>query len=112
MRDAELFSLTMGCVQHAKYSQCHRAPNCSAAWGAHYDTIPCSSDLHCAAFGAPRGCALKDSSTVFPEKREIPARVVQAGTCANHSARCGEAGGERVCVVPDGNEPGPLCGWF
>ena len=71
MRDAELFSLTMGCVQHAKYSQCHRAPNCSAAWGAHYDTIPCSSDLHCAAFGTPRGCALKDSSTVFPEKREM-----------------------------------------
>ena len=88
MRDAELFSLTMGCVQHAKYSQCHRAPNCSVAWGAHYDTIPCGSDLHCAAFGTPRGCALKDSSTVFPEKREIPARVVRAGTCANHSARC------------------------
>ena len=43
MRDAELFSLTMGCVQHAKYSQCHRAPNCSVAWGAHYDT---NGELH------------------------------------------------------------------
>ena len=37
MRDAELFSLSVGCTQRPHYTRCHRAgaSGCST-WGAHY----------------------------------------------------------------------------
>ena len=88
MRDAELFSLSMGCVQKPKYAQCHWAANCSAAWGAHYQTIPCGSDAECRAFGTCGG---------------VLSECVEVGAVG---------GSERVCVVGNGSEPGPLCGWF
>ena len=89
LRDAELFSLSVGCTQQPHYTQCHRGPNCSAAWGRHYNTIPCKADGHCEALG----------------------------TCAGVVARCVDvpstgADTERVCAVINGTEQGPVCGWF
>jgi hypothetical protein len=91
MRDAELFSLAFGCVQRPLYTQCAKpgAPSCAAAWGTGYATIPCATDAYC------RGL----------------------GTCGGHEAVCRApqglvAGGERVCTVFDGAEPGPVCGRF
>jgi hypothetical protein len=90
MRDAELFSLSMGCTQTALYTQCARkGSTCSAFWGSHYNTIPCTSDVYCEAWGTCGGVTAK---------------------CAEISSASGV--GERVCVVPSGSEPGPLCGWF
>jgi hypothetical protein len=91
MRDAELFSLSMGCVQRARYPNCWRAAAAGgcAFWGGGYDTIPCSSDEDCRQFG----------------------------TCGNVLPRCStkfsnESRGERVCATESGSEQGPLCGWF
>ena len=88
MRDAELFSLSMGCVQRARYPNCWRAPGCEF-WGAGYRTIPCWTDEECRQFG----------------------------TCSNVLPRCSikfgnQSHGERVCATESGGEQGPLCGWF
>ena len=88
MRDAELFSLSLRCVQSPHYAQCHRpSQTCAAAWGAHYSEIPCATDAACKVYG----------------------------TCGKVGAVCGkgaEKEEERVCTTPSGPEPGPLCGWF
>ena len=89
LRDAELFSLSVGCTQQPHYTQCRGRDNNCSNWGVHYQTIPCGSDAYCRTFG----------------------------TCANVLSRCVEsssAGGvsEHVCVVTNGTEPGPVCGWF
>ena len=94
MRDAELFSLSFACTQRPHYTFClwrhapaGRATDC-AAFGPHYKTIPCSSDSECRGYG----------------------------TCGGVEARCTNstptAAAERVCVVVDGPEKGPLCGWY
>jgi hypothetical protein len=90
MRDAELFSLSVGCTQRPHSTQCHRAgaSGCST-WGAHYATIPCETDAQCRAFGTCGG--------VLPRCAEVPSAV---------------GVGERVCVITGGGEPGPICGWF
>ena len=84
IRDAELFSLSLGCTQRPHWTQCQwRAASC-AALGAHYHTIPCSSDEQCSGLGS----------------------------CGNVFASCANASGERVCLVESGGEPGALCGWY
>lgn len=101
MRDAELFSISMGCVQTPKYSQCHRAgsTSCAAAWGPRYSTVPCVSDVECKAYGTCGGVA-----AVCARHRNGHEGQHETGT-ANFSSG-------RVCIVQSGSEPGPLCGWF
>lgn len=104
MRDAELFSLSMGCVQAPKYSQCHRAgaTSCAAAWGSHYSTIPCVSDAECSGYGTCAGVAATC----------VQQRNVHDAQDANGTANVAASSTERICVVQTGSEPGPLCGWF
>lgn len=106
MRDAELFSLSMGCVQQPKYTQCHRtgATSCAAAWGPHYSTIPCVSDAECRGYGTCGNvlAACVRQSNVQETQHADGTTPAAASTSSN----------ERVCVVKTGPEPGPLCGWF
>ena len=88
LRDAELFSLTFGCVQRSRYAQCWKQPGCEA-WGVGYATVPCETDEECTQFGSC-GDVLSKCSSKF----------------ANVSH------GERVCAIESGDEQGPVCGQF
>lgn len=109
MRDAELFSLSMGCVQSPKYTQCYRAnmTSCAAAWGPHYSTIPCVSDAECRGYGTCgdvlAACVRQSNAS---QGQEAQHRVGSSTSVAPAPRD------ESVCVVQTGPEPGPLCGWF
>ena len=89
LRDAELFSLSMGCTQRPHYMQCQWKHTDCSAFGTHYHTVPCWTDAQC-----------------------------HLGTCGNVAATCQKkinnntATAESVCVVESGGETGPICGWY
>ena len=88
MRDARLFSLSVGCERTPITTRCldGRDGSCATAFGAEYNTVPCERHADCAVYGP---CSNSPLGGVLPV--------------------CDEA--SQLCVVPSGGNQ-TICGRY
>ena len=88
MRDARLFSLSVGCERTPITTRCldGRDGSCATAFGAEYNTVPCERHADCAVYGP---CSNSPLGGLLPV--------------------CDEA--SQLCVVPSGGNQ-TICGRY